>query len=145
MVKLDYKDKVEGKLKNGNARAAWKGLNAVMGRNQKSSTSVWRPCLSMIWMSFILGLISMTYMTDVILPVRGQELCLWRWGKGMWFQSSSLLTSANPLDQVTSREGYWKSVPLNWVPFSPNYSSCSSTPVLSLRPGKWLPLSQCLK
>ena len=32
-AKLDYKDKVEGNLWNGNARDAWRGLNNMMGRN----------------------------------------------------------------------------------------------------------------
>ena len=34
-AKLDYKDKVERTFKYGNAREAWKGLNAMMGRKQK--------------------------------------------------------------------------------------------------------------
>lgn len=35
-----YKNKVEEKLRTDNARVAWKGLNNVMGRQQKTSPSV---------------------------------------------------------------------------------------------------------
>ena len=35
--KKDYKDKVEKELWNGNARDAWRGLNAMMGRKQKAA------------------------------------------------------------------------------------------------------------
>ena len=34
-AKLTYKEKVEEKLKVGNAREAWLGLNKMMGRNKK--------------------------------------------------------------------------------------------------------------
>lgn len=42
---------------------------------------------------------------------------------------------------MSSREGSWDNVPSNWDPSLPSCSSCSSTPVLSPRPGKWQPLS----
>lgn len=34
-AQTDYKDEVEEKLKTGNANDAWRGLNKVMGRQQK--------------------------------------------------------------------------------------------------------------
>ena len=32
---MDYKDKVEHKLRNGNAKDAWRGLNTMMGRKHR--------------------------------------------------------------------------------------------------------------
>ena len=36
--KMDYKNKVEDKLKNGNARDAWRGLNTLMGSKHKAAS-----------------------------------------------------------------------------------------------------------
>ncbi len=35
-AKMDYKDRVESELRNGNARDAWRGFNTMMGREQKA-------------------------------------------------------------------------------------------------------------
>ena len=40
LAKLDYKNKVEQKLVNGNAKDAWKGLHTMMGRNQQKQPLV---------------------------------------------------------------------------------------------------------
>ena len=38
LTKLTYRDKLEEKLKVGNAEAAWMGLNTMMGRKNKEQT-----------------------------------------------------------------------------------------------------------
>ena len=36
LANLEYKNKVERKLANGNAKDAWRGLNMTMSRNQQN-------------------------------------------------------------------------------------------------------------
>ena len=38
LAKLTYRDKLEEKLKVGNAKAAWMGLNTMMGRKNREQT-----------------------------------------------------------------------------------------------------------
>ena len=40
LAKLEYKNKVERKLVNGNANDVWKGLNSMMDRNQQKQPLV---------------------------------------------------------------------------------------------------------